>query len=369
MKKWILILVAVILVLAFAVLLHVTGLFRLLPPEAGEEITVNAQPVETVIKDGKVYCAADKLADALGMEYTSRLIHDEMSGRYQFRFMAFRRKTTVDGETFGLTARPFRWMSSIYLPVEDAARALHCSVYTDPETSQLYLTPGAGDWTLPQDKKIPILMYHAVSDNLWGIPELFASPSEVEKQLAYLVDNGYDPIWFEDLPDIDQYDKPVIITLDDGYDDNYAELYPLLQKYNVKATIFVIGNGTPESHKMTHAQIRELSDSGLVSIQSHTMSHNDLAAMSEEELHYEFGQSKQMITRITGKEPFVVCYPTGSYTDNMLEIAREYYRFGTRTNETTADTSGHPLLLGRYTISRETTIEDFAAILSEAESN
>ena len=42
-------------------------------------------------------------------------------------------------------------------------------------------------------------MYHAVSDDLWGIPELFVSPSEMEKQLAYLEENGYDPITFEDI--------------------------------------------------------------------------------------------------------------------------------------------------------------------------
>jgi len=369
MKKRLLILGVIFLIAAIAVVGHVSGLFRLIPPDAGADITVNGKMVQTSVKDGTVYCAADQLADALGMEYDSGLVYHEMQGDHHFRFMPFRRRTLLDGEEYGLSARPFNWMGKIYLPVEAAAKALKCSVYTDSETGDVYLTPGAGDWEIPQGKKIPILMYHAVSDDLWGLPGLFASPSEMEKQLAYLVDNGYDPIWFEDIQNLDQYDKPVIITLDDGYDDNYTELYPLLQKYNVKATIFVIGTGLPEHHKMTHEQIRELADSGLVSIQSHTMSHYDLAPMSEEELRYEMGESKRVITRITGREPFVVCYPTGSYTELTLNVADDFHRFGTRTDENTADTSGNRMLMSRYTVSRETTLEDFIAILDKAEKN
>ena len=78
---------------------------------------------------------------------------------------------------------------------------------------------------------VPVFMYHAVSDDVWGVEHLFVSPSEMEKQLAFLQENGYSTIWFEDLEHVGDYEKPVILTFDDGYDDNYSELYPLLQKY------------------------------------------------------------------------------------------------------------------------------------------
>ena len=85
-------------------------------------------------------------------------------------------------------------------------------------------------------------MYHAVSDDLWGYWDLFVSPETMEQELLYLQENGYETIWFEDLSHVEDFEKPVILTFDDGYDDNYTELFPLLQKYNAQATIFVQGN-------------------------------------------------------------------------------------------------------------------------------
>ena len=98
---------------------------------------------------------------------------------------------------------------------------------------------------------VPILMYHAVGDETWGYSDLFVRPSELENHLQYLADNGYETIFFDDLSHLEDYEKPVILTFDDGYDDNYTELYPLLQKYQAKATIFVIPRDLGKAHKMT----------------------------------------------------------------------------------------------------------------------
>lgn len=34
--------------------------------------------------------------------------------------------------------------------------------------------------------------------------------------------------------------KPILITFDDGYYSNYEYIYPILKKYNAKASIFVV---------------------------------------------------------------------------------------------------------------------------------
>lgn len=240
-------------------------------------------------------------------------------------------------------------------------------LWEDDLDGTLYITPSSKAFDIPEDVNVPVLMYHAVSDNMWGINELFVKPSEMEKQLAYLVENGYDPIWFQDLSHVEDYDKPVILTFDDGYDDNYTELFPLLQKYNVKATVFVIGNAMGKSHKMTEEQVKELADSGLVTIQSHGYTHHDMDKMDEATLEYELGETWRVLTRVTGRIPTVLCYPTGYYSKTTLTVAERYYQFGLKMQGGLYNTSvDNPYKVSRYYISRYTDIYTFGSYISNA---
>ena len=267
------------------------------------------------------------------------------------------------------SSEPFN-VRVLYLPFDELIAAMDCPLYIDERdngTKAYYYTPSARRFEIPQGVNVPVLMYHAVSDEIWGIDELFVSPSDMEAQLAYIVDNGYDAIWFEDLSHLEDYDKPVILTFDDGYEDNYTNLFPLLQKYHVKATIFVIGSApSNQEHMATDAQIREMSTSGLVSIQSHSHTHPDMDSLNYEQTQYEMAQSKKYITRIAGKEPLVLCYPTGRYNDYTLELGPEYYMFGIKMNGGLYNTSDNPFLVNRYYISRYTDLYSFAAYLSAA---
>ena len=240
-------------------------------------------------------------------------------------------------------------------------------LWEDDQDGTLYITPSSKAFDIPEDVNVPVLMYHAVSDNMWGINELFMKPTEMEKQLAYLVENGYDPIWFQDLSHVEDYDKPVILTFDDGYDDNYTELFPLLQKYNVKATVFIIGNAMGKSHKMTAEQVKELADSGLVTVQSHGYTHHDMDKMDEATLEYELGETWRVLTRVTGRIPTVLCYPTGYYSSTTLKVAERYYQFGLKMQGGLYNTSvDNPYKVSRYYISRYTDIYTFASYISNA---
>lgn len=267
---------------------------------------------------------------------------------------------TIGAETFDTVVD-----GTLYLPITAAAEAMGYPAYQLDGTT--YYTPSARRFTPTPDIDVPVLMYHAVSDDLWGIDELFVSPSSMEEQLKYLTENGYDAIWFEDLAHVEDYDKPVILTFDDGYDDNYTELLPLLQKYNVKATVFVIGNAPDViPHKMTSQQVREMSDSGLVSIQSHGYTHDNMDAMDEATTEYELSESQKAITRITGRVPSVLCYPTGKYNDWTLKHIGTYYNFGIKMVGGQYNTSDDPYLVNRYYVSRYTDIYTFASYLSSA---
>lgn len=186
--------------------------------------------------------------------------------------------------------------------------------------------------------QIPILMYHGVSDNVWGISSLFVSPKDFEEQMKYLHDNGFTPIFMYEIEHLDpSITKPIAITFDDGNYDVYAQAYPILKKYNMKATVFVISGFGDGIYSMTHDQVKELSDSGLISIQSHTVTHKPLATLNLEEIEKELRDSKKTLEELTGKEIYTIAYPTGSYDKRVIEIAKKYYKYGLLAGGKTAN--------------------------------
>lgn len=132
--------------------------------------------------------------------------------------------------------------------------------------------------------QVPVLMYHHISEEGNDSTEL--SPEAFEAQIAALAEAGYTSVFPEDLATYvregkELPEKPIVITFDDGYLSNYEYAYPILKKYGMVATIFVIGStvGDTEHYKDTdypitphfsYEQAKEMVDSGVISIQSHT---------------------------------------------------------------------------------------------------
>ena len=85
--------------------------------------------------------------------------------------------------------------------------------------------------------KIPVLLYHSISDDNSNIS---LKLNTFENQIMYLKKNGYTSINFNE---IDQNKKKqIIITFDDGYKDVFVNALPILKKYEFKATCFFVTN-------------------------------------------------------------------------------------------------------------------------------
>ena len=197
---------------------------------------------------------------------------------------------------------------------------------------------------------VPILVYHQVNDI--DKDQMTVTVEDFDAQMKYLIDNGYNIITPEELIDawdspantdnlnldaVDASDdaaskiinlppKPIIITFDDGYADIYKNVYPILQKYNIKVTLFAITdyiNLYP--NYLTWAQARELQSSGLVDIESHTLSHFNLidARLSNNELWNQIYGSKQAIEWYLKKPVKFIAYPGGLYTREVEAMTQE----------------------------------------------
>lgn len=88
-----------------------------------------------------------------------------------------------------------------------------------------------------------ILLYHRVT-SLPQDPQLLSvSQEHFEQHIQHLIEHYY-PVHLTELAQrIEDGDIPqntVVVTFDDGYADNFTEAKPILDKYAVPATIFVV---------------------------------------------------------------------------------------------------------------------------------
>jgi hypothetical protein len=213
-------------------------------------------------------------------------------------------------------------------------------------------------------RRIPILMYHAIADvPTTSLTSLFVRPAELEAQLKYIADNGYQTITFEDLDNIGIFSKPIMLTFDDGYKDNYTILFPLLEKYELKATIFVITNTVWSKGRLSIEDIVEMSDSGLVSIQSHTKNHRNLTTLGKETLAEELSSAKEYLEELTGKPVIALCYPEGHMNAAVRTEAAEYYRYAVLNGGGQFICGGNLMTMSRVRINRGVGMTGFAALI------
>ncbi len=165
------------------------------------------------------------------------------------------------------------------------------------------------------------LLYHLVSDETYGdYTYLFVREDDFEKQLIEIKNRGFET-YFADEPQKADGKPGVVLTFDDGYVDNYTTVFPLLKKYHMKATIFVITDMIGADGHLTAEQMREMSESGLVRFGSHTVSHRKLDSLSAYEVRGELKKSKDILEDLTGIPVTALAYPNGIYTEKVERIA------------------------------------------------
>lgn len=216
-----------------------------------------------------------------------------------------------------------------------------------------------------KERAIPILCYHGVLDNAWGATTLFVKVQEFAKQMEYLKENNYTPIFISEINDAGMYEKPIIITFDDGYQDVYTYAYPILQQYNFKANLYVITDSIGGDVFVNEEMIIEMSSSNIIEIGSHTVSHLKLNTIDLETLEYEMKTSQEVLERITGKSVISVAYPSGKYNDEVIKMAQKYYDYGVST-DVGKEVSTHinKYKLKRLYVYREYSLEDFKDLLN-----
>jgi len=117
--------------------------------------------------------------------------------------------------------------------------------------------------------------------------------------------------------------RAVAITFDDGYENNYTNAFPAIKEYRIPVTVFVVANNIGGPGYMGWSQIREMAESGLVSIGSHTMTHRYLPSIEDEgRLTREILNPGLILKNKLDQDAIFFSYPIGGFTEkirNMVE--------------------------------------------------
>jgi peptidoglycan/xylan/chitin deacetylase (PgdA/CDA1 family) len=193
---------------------------------------------------------------------------------------------------------------------------------------------------------IPVLMYHHVLSREGFIA---SSIENFEKQMKFLSDNGWKTLtsnefYLYKMGKLTLPNKSVLITFDDGWRDNYIYAYPILKKYALKATLFVVTEWIEQAsnakeysyeeknHKMckkivpthpravicTWEELVKMKD--VFDIQSHTHTHRD-TYFGELPWIEEFETSKHILQDKMNIMSKHLCWPRGKYDHTLIKRA------------------------------------------------
>lgn len=233
-------------------------------------------------------------------------------------------------------------------------------------------------WVKQDDPvKIPILMYHAIhvmdpseaaNAGLIVDPTTFESHLQALKEAGYYTltpDEAYKALTENILP---ENKKVVWLTFDDSLKDFYTNAFPLLQKYQMKATNNVITGFVQAGREdmLTLDEIKEMKEKGM-SFEDHTVNHPDLSTATADQQTLELADSKAFLDDNLSQKTTTVAYPSGRYSDATLQIAESLgYKMGLTTNNGLASLSNGLLSLNRVRVNPTTTAED---LLNEIATN
>ena len=183
---------------------------------------------------------------------------------------------------------------------------------------------------------VPVIMYHSVDDRA-QVSKLSVSPESFERQIRFLKKHDYNVVKLEELPGLMQSGKiphkTIAITFDDGYENNYRYAFRVLKELDIPATIFIIPALVGTDDYLRWDQVIEMSESGVISIGSHSMIHAYLPALSEQGLDIEITDSKRTIESHIRKDVASFSYPLGGFNKRVRDkVVRAGYKIAVAVN-------------------------------------
>lgn len=221
---------------------------------------------------------------------------------------------------------------------------------------------------------VQILSYHGFGPRK---SKLILTPEAFNAQMAYLKAQDYRVIPLTELIAFIQGHKPlprraVVITIDDGFKSAYTIAYPVLQKYDFPATLFVYSDFIGSARGLSWQEMREMVASRLIDVQPHSKSHTNLGlrkptedgAIYAQRVAREILFSAQQIQYHLKIPIHTFAYPYGDANDLVIARLQErHYQMGVTVQRGGNPFFADPFRLRRTMIYGNQNLQDFKKCL------
>ena len=180
---------------------------------------------------------------------------------------------------------------------------------------------------------VPIFCYHHIRD--WEKSDseddraYIVSPDDLEAQLKWLKDEGYQSVTSEQMYEYVANgkalpEKPIMLSFDDNVDNQFTNALPLLRKYGFKATFFIMTVTIGQENYMTAEQLKEIDKEGH-DLQLHTWDHQMVTKYeSEDDWQLQIEGPKKELEALLGHPTPFLAYPFGIYNAQVAEKLKSY---------------------------------------------
>jgi len=230
----------------------------------------------------------------------------------------------------------------------------------------LFFLIGFSGTAFAQEHRFLVLNYHDIVGAEGAKPpfnSMDVSIDHLEEHLAWLKNKGYKIVSVQNILDAAAGkdalpDKAALLTFDDGYQSFYTRVFPLLKKYRYPATVALVGTwmdgnvtaDEPGKPLLSWEQVREMAQSGLVEIASHSydlhkgvvanpQANTQAAAVTRlyddpmlvyetdeqyrERINAALLKSAEFIFQHAGIRPRAMVWPYGEYNQITVQASRE----------------------------------------------
>jgi peptidoglycan/xylan/chitin deacetylase (PgdA/CDA1 family) len=220
-----------------------------------------------------------------------------------------------------------------------------------------------------------VLMYHRIRA-VANYDQLSVSPTNFEEHIRCLSGLrviSLDSVCQEVVSGLQG--NGIALTFDDGYTDNLTNALPILERHNIRATIFVVtdfceGSGRHSRYPhesrlhLNRTELRELARHPLIEIGSHTLTHPLLGNLDDRSAELEIGNSRKRLEDLILAPVRYFCYPAGNFTKRDVGyVAAAGYRGAVTVHPGCNRHGQSPYLLNRTEVTDRDRAKDLRAKL------